>query len=133
MEYIDIYCLKSILKESNHKDLINWRLVCKRFKNIIDDLDFNVDFYTACEKGYYISINKYLKTDFFDYNKALKFAIKGENINVIKLLLKYGAKKVDSTIFNVQNIEIIKLLLPYIHRYRDIGLYIACKNKNLDL
>src|SRR5579875_286111 len=115
-KYIDIYCLKSILLQSSQKDLMRWRLVSKNFKQIIESLYPDVDFYTACKKGLYVVINNKLKNNFYNWNKALK---KSTDINVVKLLISKGAdsknsfNKVFINACKIGNIDLIKLLIDH--------------------
>jgi len=94
--YHDVFLY--ILSYLNHKDLISLMRVSKTFYTYIDNLKLpNVDFYTACEKGYYLNIRKELKNiKNYDINKAFVFACKSGNIDIIKLLILHGANNWNS-------------------------------------
>ena len=91
--YKDIYT--HIFSFLSHKELIKLMLVSKSFYNFIDNLNLpNVDFYTSCEKGYYLNIRKLgLKNQ--NLNKALYFASKGGYMPIVKLLISNGANNWD--------------------------------------
>src|SRR5579875_1280524 len=85
----DIY--NHIFSFLTHKELINLMAVSKSFYIFIDNLKLpNVDFYTACQNGYYLNIRK-LGIKNFNLNKALYFASKGGHKPIINLLIKNGA------------------------------------------
>ncbi|MEM3858013.1 MAG: ankyrin repeat domain-containing protein [Candidatus Micrarchaeaceae archaeon] len=155
-------CISEIFKYCSHKDLIRWRRVSRKIKDIIDKIPTkNINFYEACEKGYYLAIKK-IKKRKYCLNTALYRASKGGNIDIMKLLISYGAnnfnyalegacrgEKVEAARFllsyNVNdlfrsiyyacrsgNLELIKLLISKGIKHWDQALYGACKNGNIE-
>lgn len=61
METIGYDCIKLILLYSDYNDLIKWRCVNKKFKEIIEDLDHaEIDMYISCLQNHQIAIKKLL-------------------------------------------------------------------------
>ncbi|MEM3857949.1 MAG: hypothetical protein QW478_00940 [Candidatus Micrarchaeaceae archaeon] len=113
MQIIGPDCLKQIFYLSEHRDLINWRLTCKVFKNIIDNLYFPYDFYTSLEKGYYLVIKKLINLN-HDWHKALLCACKHDNLKIIKLIMNkriYDFNNIIYTAFKYNNLRIANYII----------------------
>src|SRR5579875_1113969 len=91
METIGLDCLRLIFLFSDYNDLIKWRLVSKKVKEIIENLEHpNINFYIACIQCHQIVIDKLTKHNIDKIENIKKLyldVLKRDNIKMGKLLL----------------------------------------------
>ncbi|MEM3857948.1 MAG: F-box protein [Candidatus Micrarchaeaceae archaeon] len=126
--YPDI--LRQIFYFCSHRDLINWRLVSKEFKNIIDTLQFPYDFYTACEYSYYVVIQQQ-KNLIHNWKKAFMCACRNSDTRIMSVFKDKNVGDVNDGLIEacrVGNINVIKYFIENkLHLINSYGnFYISC-------
>ncbi|MEM3858000.1 MAG: hypothetical protein QW478_01195 [Candidatus Micrarchaeaceae archaeon] len=131
MDVLGYDCIKEIFYYSDHKDLIHWRLVNKKFRDIIDNLQFpDVDLITACQNKQYLVIKRYINVT--DYKITLKYALTCLYINFnidffiffVELIFKLKSYNINDLTFNDHNLFFLTKNISYIltEENKDINL-----------
>ena len=122
--------------------------ICEQYIEMEDDKRFEIIMHEEilrkyCINNNLIKIKKVIGTDLnsnygliLDWNYGLYGACKGGHIEIIKLMIKKGATRLDGGLYSAcegGNLDIVKLMIEKGAMWWDHGLVYACIGGNMDI
>ncbi len=135
LEFIDESSIICLCKATNQLNEICKQYIelesDKRFEVIVDDDLFE----NYCEKNNVIKIRKMIEIG-LDWDSGLYYACKGGHIEIIKLMIKKGATRLDRGLYGAcegGHLDIVKLMIEKGAHNWNWGLVYACRGGYIDI